>query len=187
MTLTDLARLRLKINDRRRVTLRETVGLGDGGSTRYQTQMHPVAVDSEEVSVAGTFQTPTTDYTIDTDLGLLTFTSPPASGEEVVVSYQWSAFSDAELEDFLDRYANVTRAAIVALEAILADYDRFIKYTFGQESVDRSAAHKTISDLLDRLEQEMRGSARLVRANTPERENQLKPYVVPEYNDAGSL
>jgi len=180
---TDLQRLRLKIQDRPRVTLREIAGIGDGGTKMYQTQMHPIRVESEEILVDSTPLDPEDDYEINYDLGLITLESALTAGASLSISYQWSAFSDVELEDYLLQYANLTRAAIAALESVLADSDRYIKYSFGQESVDRSTTRQAIKDLLDRLEQEMRGHARLVTASTAEEKSTLLPYVTPPYND----
>ncbi|NBD34396.1 MAG: hypothetical protein GVY30_00170 [Chloroflexi bacterium] len=183
MTIDDLAWLRLAIQDRYRISLEEIIGLGNGARTRYQTGMAPVVSESEEIRVDTTVKARDVDYTIDTDTGLVTMTAAPSDAAEIIASYQWSAFSDAELNDLLDRYNTVTNAAIAALKAILADNDRFLKYTFGQESVDRTAARDAISDLIDMLKGDIGGTARLVKADTDARRKLIKPYMVSPYND----
>lgn len=184
MALSDLQRLRLRIQDRVKVSLEESIGLGDGSRTRYLIQMSPVAAESEEIKVAGTPLVREVGYEIDNGTGLVTLTAAPDAGDEIIASYEWSVFSDVELEDFLLLYTDVTRAAIAALKSVLADHDRFIKYQFGQESVDRSGARDAIKDLIDRLEDDIRGRARLIKANTPERQNLITPYFKSPYNDA---
>mgnify|MGYP000843537044 CR=1 FL=1 len=175
MALTDLERLRLAVADRPRVTLREQVGTGNGTRTQWQVQLYPVESASETVLVN---ETPVVTYTLDDATGLLTFTAAPANNATVIVTYRWTTFSDAELNDLLDRGLSVTRAAIQVIRWLLADTERFIKYTFGQESVDRSATREGLEKLLDRLEKEAgRGAVALVKVDTPEREALLYPFV----------
>jgi len=180
MALTDLERLRLQIQDRPRLALRESLDVGDGVTTTFLTQLHPVLADSETVLVNGVVQEAGTDYTLIGALGALEFTTAPGSGLPVACTYQWAAFSDVELEDLLERYATVRRAAIAALEMLLADTDRFLKYTFGQESVDRSATREGLEKLLERLERSAGGPVVIVKADTPCREALLEPFIEQE-------
>lgn len=182
MALTDLQRLRLKIQDRVRLSLEEVLGIGNDARTRYRTPMSPIVIDSEEIRLDSDVQEPEVDYVIDNALGLITLTAAPPTGVQVIASYQWSIFSDEELLDFLEVYTDVTRAAIAALKTVLADHDRFIKYKFGQESVDRSGAREAIKDLIDRLEEEIRGRARIIVADTPRRKKSILPYFTTPYN-----
>ena len=179
MPLTNLERLRLQIADRPRVVLRETVGVGDAATRSYLLTLAPVVDDSETVVVGVVVKVPGIDYTLDQATGLLVFTSAPASAAQIVATYTWTVFSDAELDDLLvAKGLGVTRAAIQALQWLLADTDRFLKYTFGQESVDRSAAREGIQDLLARLEaQTSRGAVSLVKADTPCREALMHPFI----------
>lgn len=175
MALTDLERLRLAVADRPRVALRERVGTGNATRTQWQVQLYPVEDASETVLVN---ETPVSTYVLDDATGLLTFTAAPASNATLIVTYRWTTFSDAELNDLLDQGLSVTRAAIQIIRWLLADTDRFIKYTFGQESVDRSATREGLEKLLDRLEKEAaRGGVALVKADTPERVALLYPFV----------
>jgi hypothetical protein len=186
MALTALQRLRLRIADRAKVTLDETMGIGDGVVTEFQMHLTPVVSGSESLKlVAGGVATPQTrdaDYTIDNDLGLITFTAAPADGTQVRVSYQHTTFTDTELNDLLDQQNDsVARAAIRAIEWLLADTDRFIKYTFGQESVDRSSVREGLNDLLTRLERQVgSGLVALVKADTEDREDLMAPFIDDE-------
>ena len=165
MALTDLERLRLLIADRPRVILQEIIGTGDGSETLFLLQMAPVVAESETITVNGTVQTRDTDYTLDNGVGLVTFTAAPAAGAELKATYRWTTFSDEELQDLLDQGLSVTRAAIQAIEWLLADTDRFIKYTFGQESVDRTSAREGLEHLLAGLRQQLSGPVTLVKAD----------------------
>lgn len=183
MALSDLERLRLQIQDRPRVALREVLGYGDGAELNFLTQLHPVAAESEAVTVNGVLKTPGTDYTLDDAVGLLTFTVAPATGAAVRVTYRWSTFNDAELEDLLAQHGSVRRAAIAALEMLLADSERFLKYTFGQESVDRTATRDALAQVIARLEKSGDGPVSLVKADTPYRAGLLAPYLPQVPND----
>jgi hypothetical protein len=181
MALTDLARLRLAIADRARVALREQVGLGDGAREHFQTQLAPVVTGSETVLVN---ETPVATYLLDYATGLLTFTVPPAVNAGLLITYNWTTFSDAELQDLLDRYG-LRRAGVRALEWLLADTERFLRYTFGQTSVDRSAARENLLALLERLTAEMgSGAVRLVQADDAARRGLLAPFMGENRYDA---
>ncbi len=183
MALSDLERLRLQIQDRKRVALRERLGDGDGAARHFLTQLHPLVSGSETVLVDNVQKVNGIDYSLDCDLGLLTFTTAPASGKSVCATYQWSTFSDTELEDLLDQRGSVRRAAIAALEMLLADAERFLKYTFGQESVDRTATREALTQAIERLEKSGDGPLALVKADTPYREGLLYPYLPQAPND----
>ena len=173
MALSALERLRLAIADRPRVALREQVGLGDGLRTTFQTQLSPLEEASETVLIN---EVPTSGYAIHYPTGVLEFTNPPLSAEVILITYRWTAFSNAELGDLLDRF-DLRRAAIQALEWLLADSERFMKYTFGQESVDRGAAREGLLKLLERLESQTgSGAVVLVQADTAEQRALLHPF-----------
>lgn len=189
--LTALERLRLTIADRERLVLHEVVGLGDSLTLAFQTRGAPVVVGSETIAVVSTASggiiqvfTPGAGYTIDYRLGLIRFSSPPAVDDEVRVSYRWFAFSDEELSDILLRSGgDVSGAAILALQMVLADTDRFIRYTLGQETVDRAAARDAITALLDLLKADRGGMVGMVQADTPYRECLMYPFLEQKCND----
>jgi len=181
MALTDLERLRLAIADRPRVALREQVGVGDGVSTQFQTQLFPVVDTSETVLVNGV---PSAAYALDAATGVLTFTSAPLSEAQIVATYSWSVFSDAELQDLLDQGVSVPRAAIQAIMWLLADSERFLKYTFGQESVDRSEAREGLERLLQTLSTSLtHGAVKLVLADSDYRKCLMSPFIQQECSE----
>jgi hypothetical protein len=180
MALTDLQRLRLKIADRPSVVLNEQIGAGDGATTKFKTQLAPVVSESETVTVNGAEQTRDTDYSIDDGTGVITFDGAPASEAAIKVSYQWTTFSDEELNDLLDQKGSIVGAAIEAIGWLLADTDRLISYTYGQEKVDRKDVRRALNDLLDRLEKEARsrpGMMGVILADTDEREDLMEPWI----------
>jgi len=181
MALTNLERLRLAIADRARVALREQIGLGDGVRGTFQTQLSPLVYGSETVLVN---ETPVSVYTLDYATGVLSFLTPPALDAGLLITYSWTTFSDEELQDLLDRYG-LRRSAIQALEWLLADTERFMRYTFGQTSVDRSAARENLLALLERLdEQAGSGAVTLVQAEDEAQRRLLRPFVGEARHDA---
>ncbi len=176
MALTDLQRLRLKVADRAKTIISETVGRGDGAETFFKVIGSPLVAASQTVKVNGAVQVAGTDYTCDDAQGLLTFSTAPASGQRVTVTYQFTVFSDDELQDLLDRYT-LNGAAAEAITWLLADTDRFLKYAYAQESVDRSQARQNLQDLLGRLQQ-TGGPVGLVIATTPAQIELLDPFRV---------
>jgi len=176
MALTDLQMLRLKIADRAHLVLGDVLGQGDGTNKLFRTRIAGLVLDSDQVFVAGVQKTRDVDYTIDLGLGLITFVVAPVLDAEVTAHYQWVTFSDIELGDLLTSMS-VLRAAIEAIRWLLADQDRFLKYTFGQETVDRQGARQGLVDLLDELRREVTPSVGLVKADTPDREALMFPFI----------
>lgn len=182
MSLTNLERLRLQVADRRRLVLHEVVGIGDGISLGFQSRGAPVFEGSESVAIIYDTLTvvlqPGADYQFDFALGLLRLNVPADPGGRVQMSYQWAVFSDAELVDVLDQTGeDVSKSAIMVLRMVLADGDRFIKYTLGQEVVDRDAARKAIVDLLEELGDGQLGIVGVVLADSTYRKCLMFPYL----------
>ena len=179
MALSDLQRLRLKIADRPRAIINETLGLGDGVLAAFQAQLYPI-VDESDVLLLRTGDTGVVlvrgqDYTTDYDSGVFTLTSAPDNGAIVIAAYHWTTFSDEELYVLLDTLGDVTRAAMEAVRWLLADTDRFIKYTFGQERVDRSEARQALLNLL--AEWRRGGRPTVLRATTDAQEEAMSPFI----------
>lgn len=180
MSFDDLDRLRFKVADRRRAVVGEVLGTGDGVTVEFQTELYPVITDSERVWVDGALQVRDTDYTTECDVGLITFLSIPADDAVVTSSYRWAAFSDEELSDVLLRFGgSIVRAAIEVITWLLADVERFLKYNFGQEGVDRSQGRAALEGLLDSLQGELGGGGPvgMVKADSPGRERLMEPFI----------
>lgn len=95
--------------------------VGDGGSVEYDLANRPVVAGSEKVRVDATLLTATVDYTIDNDLGLITFTIAPGTGSVIGISYQHTIMSDATIQTFLDLEDDDKLAAADALDAIASN------------------------------------------------------------------
>lgn len=172
--LTALQRLRVTVSDPIRVVLREPVGSANESWVEFQTQMYPILTSPIKVWVGGVLQT--TGYTLETEQGLITFDSAPTSGE-VTCSYRWSVFSDAVLNDLLDRTATVNQAAIQVVEWLLADTNLLLKYSYGQNAVDRSSVIKGLEVLLQRLRAKIGAPSGVVLADTPDRRDLMEPFL----------
>jgi uncharacterized protein (TIGR02217 family) len=92
--LIDLVQLTRKAEDS--TVSGQPIGMGDGNTTGFQLvrniggyleQIQNPAGQSATVYVAGVKKTPGTDYTISN--GLVSFSSPPASGAAITADFQW--------------------------------------------------------------------------------------------------
>lgn len=100
----------------------EDTAEGDGATTRFPLTFHPITDASAVVTLAGVAQTETTHYTLDDDLGLLTFVTAPADGAAIVVTYQHTLLSDDDLDTFLAlQTGDVRLAAAMALDTIASN------------------------------------------------------------------
>lgn len=176
--MDDVTRLRLQIMDRRRAVLNEVSGQGDGVTAAFRFNFAPVFDGSESITVkTGDLleAIPREGYSVDYETGVFRLNLPPANGAGVITSYTWAVFSDPELEALLEEHKTVRRSAVAALEILLADTDRFLKYTEGTESADRTKAADVLKDLLEKLRAQG-GPVGLVMADTPCRVQLLDPF-----------
>lgn len=67
----------------------EAVGTGNGVLTAFTLAQKPVIPGSQTVKLAGTAKTYGTDYTINFDTGVVTFTTAPANTVAVTADYTW--------------------------------------------------------------------------------------------------
>lgn len=181
MALTDLMRLRLRIADTQRSIINEELGVGNGVLAAFRTQLSPVVEGSDVVMLrdgsTALVQVRDQDYTITESSGVVHFATAPGDGVVVVAAYDWFTFSDEELQDALDQCGSVVRAAMQVIRWLLADTDRFIKYRFGQESVDRSASRDALLALLNELRREVGAPVGRVMADTDAREDAMAPFI----------
>lgn len=188
MAVTDLRRVRLQIADLPRGVIREQIGVGDGYVTKFQTQLWPILEEIDEVEllstvsvrIAGveTVKVRVDDYDIELSAGVVTFVAAPVADAQIFIAYYWAVFTDADLNDLLSLHGdNVRLAALDAIQWLLADSDRFIKYTFGQDSVDRSTARQGLLDLYNMLRKRLGAPRGLVKALSDEREELMYPFI----------
>lgn len=94
------------------------VMIADGIAVDYALPNSPVKANSEKVYKDGVLQTDPTHYTINDDLGIVTFVSAPAANVQVVVTCQWSILSDDDITTFETLEGDVKLASAMALDTI---------------------------------------------------------------------
>lgn len=148
-TDTDTVRRRTGI----RARLEREITTADGDAIHFKLQNDPIdASPAIEVRVNGTLKTVTTDYTVDTTNGVVTFVTAPTINYPVEFTYYWSLYTDAEIDAFIsDAGGNTTVAAAYLLLALAADAARLAKREtliggggIGQATVDTSVAAKEL-------------------------------------------
>jgi hypothetical protein len=93
---------------------------GDGQTKEYQIVQYPVIEGSATVYVNNVEQPPEA-YTLDTEVGLITFATPPAGGATIVVTYRHAILSDANYATLQGLYPDTLRAAAAALDTIASN------------------------------------------------------------------
>lgn len=155
--LTNLQKLRLMIRDKEKRKTDETIGLGDGSRQLWMMEMFPIKSGSQTIVVNSTVQVAETDYTLDTDTGLLSFLdghTPAADKVIKALTYSYYAFSDADLNEILSQTSNVLLiAAAQALRTLAADAARLFTWTSGDEKVDSSKVASNLLKVAETMEQ----------------------------------
>jgi len=96
-----IAKLRIKLHDLS--TIRKDKWDGDGNTKLFPTSYRPIKDGSYIVKVGGETKTETTDYSVDKDLGLITFVSAPADGSDnVEMTYRTYKIRDDEYIEFIN-------------------------------------------------------------------------------------
>lgn len=96
-----IARTKLKIADIAKVYPNEPMGIGDGSTKVFYALYPPIKTSSQAVYLDGAVQTVTTHYTIDNDLGRITFVTAPAANKKITIDYTGLYLSDTILEDIV--------------------------------------------------------------------------------------
>jgi hypothetical protein len=113
--MTDVDTVRLIIADPLQHDRAETT-TPDANTTEFMLPNAPVATGSAKVFLDGTS---TTAFTINEVTGVVTLTSAPAAGVTVVITYDWSILSDADITSLLSlEGSNVKLAAAQGLDII---------------------------------------------------------------------
>jgi len=86
------------------------------------------------------------NYVLSADYGILTFNTAPANDSSVWVLYNFSAFTDTEVNAFISQYG-VKIGAVKLIEALLADAARRFDYSTGLESMSPSQIFEHLKDL----------------------------------------
>jgi hypothetical protein len=149
--MATIEQLRLKILDKPQVILGEKVGVGDGSTTAYKVRLVPLIDGTVSIYVAGDELTEDEDYTLDYATGVIEFTTAPDDGDSIAADYSFAAFSDDNLQGFLDEArGNLALAAGNALMSLLADRNRMVSWSKGEGKIDYNQLRKDISDTAKR-------------------------------------
>ncbi|HDS30321.1 MAG TPA: hypothetical protein ENN67_04670 [Firmicutes bacterium] len=144
--------LRLKILDRPQVVIDERVGVGDGSRTVYKIGHSPIVEGSEVIRVDGEQSVSGEDYELDCSTGRLTFMEAPGEGEAVVASYEFVAFTDSELQHFLDSSGgNLSLAAGEAIHALVADRTKLVTWSRGSTKIDYNQLRADLIEMAKRF------------------------------------
>lgn len=92
------------------ITAETPIGTADGTNTHFRLQYRKIVGSSSTthsvyISFGTTWRTQS-GFTMDLTNGLITFTSAPANGTELLVDYNFYWFNDTEHTEFLNRAAN---------------------------------------------------------------------------------
>lgn len=121
MALTDVQAVRLKTGDKS--ALKREVYPANGEDTIYRLEKAPVlSAPAPSVWVNGAAKVENTDYTVDYDYGVITFTAAPTVNHSIEIHYYWSVFTDEEVQHFLDDSSgDILLGSAKLLLAIAAD------------------------------------------------------------------
>lgn len=144
--MTELEQLRKIIADESKNAIDSE--LGDGDTVMFKLSHNKIKTGSYTVEVDDDLQVETTDFTIDLDEGLVIFTTAPADQSNITIKYQYSAFREEELEDFLELEGSLNNAAIRCIKTLLMDSARRFDYSAGQTDIKASQVFANLEKLL---------------------------------------
>ena len=98
-----------------------SIATGDGATVEFQVEQYPLITDTARVYIDGSLQDPATAYALDTEVGLVTFTTPPAGAGAIVVTYRHALLSDDQINMLLGIESDVMLAAALALDTIASN------------------------------------------------------------------
>jgi len=144
--------LRLKILDRPQLVVGERVGTGDDARMVFKIRHTPIMSGSVSIFVGGTLQTEGEHYTLDYSSGKLTFSVAPSASDPIIADYEFAAFSDDELQEFLNRAGgNLALASGEALTSLIADRNRMITWSRGDAKIDYDRLRQDLADVARRF------------------------------------
>lgn len=180
MTYTVIQQLRKKLADDYRYG--NDVNTGDGSTLIFRLLHKNVRTSTIVTKVNDVLQVLDTDYTLDAERGIITFDSAPTLEHSIVVSYEYSAFSDDELNNILDGNNNdIPSSLLECIDILLMDASRRFDYSSGQTNYKPSQVFDNLTkmrliikgqvdsdssgglDMIDRIDDAYEGT---VRAST---------------------
>ncbi|RKY30309.1 MAG: hypothetical protein DRP74_07280 [Candidatus Omnitrophota bacterium] len=143
--MTDIERIRLKINDHLKPEIDKDEG--DGETRIFKLTHHHI--QDYTVKVNNVEQIENTDYVIDTTNGVITFTTAPADGYSVITQYKYAGFTDTEIQNILDEQGSITNAVIECIKILMFDASRQFDYRIADEEVTPSQIFKNLKEMLE--------------------------------------
>jgi len=152
MPLSTTDSVRTLIGDMNKSAINEKVANGDGATTIFQLDMFPVRTGSTTFYKSGVA---VSSAIVNLVLGTVDVTgSAPATGDQLVATYQYNALSDQEIEFYiaLASAASALIAASYAARALAGNAARYFSYTQGQKSVNKDNLSAKFLKLAESLE-----------------------------------
>lgn len=147
--MTTLNDLRTKIYDHPKAVLDDRLGVGDGIKTLFKCRYTPVMDGTITVTVGGEGQVEGEEYTFDCRTGLVAFETAPGDGDEITACYSYAAFTDDELQGFLDiSGGNLSLAAADALTSLLISPSRLVSWGRDDTRIDYAQVRKDLMEII---------------------------------------
>lgn len=129
---------------------------GDGTTVLFYLSVSATIAGSEAIKVGGTSKSSPADYTLDSESGLITFTSAPAAGtENIVVHFRGVEVSDGDIDEALRQRGlaggdtadigpatGILEAGYMLAEWVAAKYAHGYDSTIDGQSLSRSQRAK---------------------------------------------
>lgn len=124
---------------------------GDGVTKNYIASSLPIVEDSESVTVNSSSVTKPTQYTIDYDLGLISFVTAPGDGQAIVTQFSYAELSDDTITALLSIEPNPYLAASIAANNLAGKYASQVDKQVGDLRLSYSQRAKAWRDLATAL------------------------------------
>lgn len=178
--MTNLEKLRQKIADPYKYA--EDSQVSDGVSTVYELTHGHILDGSYTVYVDTDEQVEDTDYTIGLESGVITFSSVVPVGSDIRVIYQFSAFSDEELTEYLsDNNGNLDSATLDIIDVLLFDSSRRFDYSTGKTEMKPSQVFNNLKSLRDIISGKIKSKSHAVKTR------RISQFYDPVNTDMGDL
>lgn len=147
---TNIEKLRNAIADPYKYA--EDTQIGDNESKLFELSHSHIKDDSYSVYINNVQQVESTHFTIDKNSGVITFIDVPTTSETIRVVYQYSAFTDDELNYYLQETSNnIDKSSLMAIDVLLWDSARRYDYTTGKAEMKPRQVFQNLKDLREIL------------------------------------
>ena len=179
MALTTAQQVRLRIQDAWRWDEESRVGDGTGSAYKLRQGAPHSNLSAVALSIVSGATLTATGGTVDTGLGLVTFSSVISAQSAWRANYQWAVFSDEEIGFFTAQGGGVLGAAVEAVKVLMFDSLKRASWSSPDgTSYDDTAAMKQLQDLYKMLLDEQRQDP----AGGIESWSENQAYWASEYN-----